>query len=65
MRCAIKQRSPASTLCVIDTKRGRILVQRSRYLQETYIKKTGKRPLQPVSTATILMAPDKEELIFE
>ena len=28
-------------------------VQRSRYLQETYIQKTGKRPLIPVNVTII------------
>ena len=42
MRWANKQSVPAST--PIDTEGGRIPVQRSRYLQETYVIRTGKRP---------------------
>ena len=67
MRRANKQTIPASTPVsseslvnvresssrTLDTRSGRIPVQRSRYLQETYALKTGKRPLLPVS-ATII-----------
>ena len=53
MRRANKQMFLQVPRSCIDTKSGRIPVQRSRYLQETYALKTGKRPLLPVS-ATII-----------